>query len=121
MAGGDPSSGALVSFQQAGHLNPGQKQTGQKSLQSPGLAQAAYTNTFGAVFSIVPHNGCLPGRGLTMPQKQTLSVTFAPKQTGLCTAELTVAVSQGSSICISLSGQGTYNENDEVQARLKAV
>ncbi len=69
-------------------------------------------------FAVAPSSGVLVGRGLTLPKKQMLLVTFAPKQVGLCSAELSVLVAHGQTVKLGLSGEGTYVEADETAARL---
>ena len=67
-----------------------------------------------AAFIASPSSGVLPGRGLAMPKKQKLLVTFAPKQAGACTAILKVLLAEGQTIDIALFGEGTYSQADEV-------
>ena len=72
-------------------------------------------------FSVSPGNGVLLGRGLAMPKKQKLLVTFAPRQSGACTALLKVLLVEGQTIEIALSGEGTYSQGDEIQAQLQNI
>ena len=75
----------------------------------------------GAAFSVSPGNGVLLGRGLAMPKKQKLLVTFAPRQAGACSAVLKVLLVEGRAIEIALSGEGTYSQADEMQAQLQNI
>ena len=72
-------------------------------------------------FSVSPGHGFLLGRGLAMPKKQKLLVTFAPRQSGACTALLKVLLVGGRAIEIALSGEGTYSQADEIQAQLQNI
>ena len=72
-------------------------------------------------FLASPNDGVLPGRGLTMPKKQKLLVTFAPRQSGACTALLKVLLVEGRTMEIVLSGEGTYSQADECQAQLQNI
>ena len=74
-----------------------------------------------AAFLASPSNGVLPGRGLAMPKKQKLLVTFAPRQSGACTALLKVLLVEGRAMEIVLSGEGTYSQADECQAQLQNI
>ena len=74
-----------------------------------------------AAFIVNPSNGLLLGRGLAMPRKQKLLVTFAPKQPGASTAVLKVLIAEGRTIEIALSGEGTYSQADEFQAQLQDI
>ena len=121
MTGSDIGAGASVSFAQGRLLASRPFQTAPSAGKTAGSDKALQQRSNAVCFSPVPSMGALPGRGLAMPQKQKLLVTFAPKQTGLCTAELTVMVHQGRSVRVALSGQGTYSEADEVAATLKDI
>ena len=121
MMGSEVGAGASVSFAQGRLLASAPFQTAPSAGKTAGSDKAVQQKSNAVNFSPVPSMGVLPGRGLAMPQKQKLLVTFAPKQTGLCTAEMTVMVHQGRSVRVALSGQGTYSEADEVAATLKDI
>lgn len=94
----------------------------------PGTHNAAPDTAIGqekvgvdAVFSVSPGKGVLLGRGLAMPKKQKLLVTFAPRQSGACTALLRVLQVEGRAVEIALSGEGTYSQADEIQAHLQSI
>ncbi|KAL3146324.1 hypothetical protein ABBQ32_003017 [Trebouxia sp. C0010 RCD-2024] len=74
-----------------------------------------------AAFGVSPSRGLLPGRGLAMPNKQKVLVTFAPKQLGVSRATLQVFIAEGIPVEVALSGEGTYSEAHEVQARLQNI
>ncbi len=116
----EAGAAASVSFAQAGQLAAGPSQaallsgTGMSSKK----ASAERQSDASVPFAVAPSSGVLIGRGLTLPKKQMLLVTFAPKQVGLCTAELSVLVAHGQTVKLGLSGQGTHVEADETAARL---
>ena len=119
--GYEASTSASVSFAQGGQLEAAPGHGALSSGRTTEKAAMQQRIGAGAAFTAAPGNGVLTGRGLTMPKKQKLLVTFAPKQAGLCTAELSVIVAQGSTVRIVMSGEGTYREGDEVQASLRGI
>lgn len=74
-----------------------------------------------AAFAASPSNGMLPGRGLAMPKKQKVLVTFAPKQLGMSKANLKVMIAEGRTIEVAVFGEGTYSQGDEFQAQLQSI
>lgn len=116
----EAGAAASVSFAQAGQLAAGPFQAvllSGKGMSSE-KASAQRQSDANVPFAVAPSGGVLIGRSLTLPKKQMLLVTFAPKQVGLCTAELSVLVAHGQTVKLGLSGQGTYVEADETAARL---
>ena len=116
----EAGAAASVSFAQAGQLAAGPFQAALLSGKgmSSEKASAERQSDASVQFAVAPSSGVLIGRGLTLPKKQMLLVTFAPKQAGLCTGELSVLVAHGQSVKLGLSGQGTYVEADETAACL---
>ena len=116
----EAGAAASVSFAQAGQLAAGPFQAALLSGKGMSLEKAsAQQNSDASVpFAVAPSSGVLIGCGLTLPKKQMLLVTCAPKQVGLCTAELNVLVAHGQTVKLGLSGQGTYVEADETAAHV---
>ena len=115
------ASAASVSF---AHGGPSRTAASQDALsQATGAASdvAAAQQRCGSdtAFIATPSSGVLPGRSLAMPKKQKLLVTFAPRQSGACTALLKVLLVEGRTMEIALSGEGTYSQADEFQAQLQ--
>ncbi len=119
-ASSEAGAAASVSFAKAGQLAAGPFQAALLSGKgmSSKKASAERQSDASVPFTVAPSSGVLVGRGLTLPKKQMLLVMFAPKQVGLCTAELSVLVAHGQTVKLGLSGQGTYVEADETAARL---
>ncbi|KAL0048861.1 hypothetical protein WJX82_001204 [Trebouxia sp. C0006] len=115
-----PKLEAELSFAQSGQLAAGPFQAAL--LLGKGMsiekASAQQNSDASMPFTVAPSSGVLLGRSLTLPKKQMLLVMFAPKQVGLCSAELSVLVAHGQTVKVGLSGQGTYVEADETAARL---
>ena len=124
-AGFEAGAAASVSFAQGGQraagLGPAKAALPSGKTAGPDKAAVQQRSDASAPFTVAPSSGRLTGRGLAMPKTQKLLVTWAPKQTGLCTAELSVVVAQGQTVKIALSGLGTYNEAHEVAANLKGL
>lgn len=116
----EAGAAASVSFAQAGQFAAGMLQAAPLSGKgmSSEKASAERQSDASVPFAVAPSSGVLLGRGLTLPKKQMLLVTFAPKQVGLCTAELSVLVAHGQTVRLGLSGLGTYVEADATAARL---
>ncbi len=116
----EAGAAASVSFAQAGQFAAGPSQAALLSGKgmSSERASAQQSSDARVPLTVAPNSGVLNGCGLTLPKKQMLLVTFAPKQVGLCTAELSVLVAHGQTVKVGLSGQGTYVEADETAARL---
>ncbi len=116
----EAGAAASVSFAQSGQLAAGPFQAAL--LLGKGMsiekASAQQNSDASMPFTVAPSSGVLLGRSLTLPKKQMLLVMFAPKQVGLCSAELSVLVAHGQTVKVGLSGQGTYVEADETAARL---
>ena len=122
-AGFEGGAAASVSFAQGGQRAAGLAQAVLPSgkTASPDKAAMQQRSDASAPFTAAPSSGRLTGRGLAMPKTQKLLITWAPKQTGLCTAELSVVVAQGQTVKIALSGLGTLHEAHEVAANLKGL
>ena len=119
----DAGAVASVTFAQGSQLGAAPDQAGVPgAISTAGNPAAAQQGIAGsAAFVAVPCSGVLLGRGLSMPQKQKISVMFSPKQAGPCTAVLRVAVAAGSPIDIAVSGEGTYSQRDEFKAQLLSI
>lgn len=85
------------------------------------LTRSQPTIAIDCAFGVSPNSGLLPGRGLAMPNKQKVLVTFAPKQLGVSRATLQVVTAEGRPVEVALSGEGTYSEAHEFQARLQSI
>ena len=114
----EAAAAASVSFAQAGQLAAGPFQAALHLGKGMSSEKASAQRDASVPFTVAPSSGVLRGRGLTLPKKQMLLVTFAPKQVALCTAELSVLVAHGQTLTLALSGQGTCVEADETAARL---
>ena len=115
------ASAASVSFAHEGpfRTTPSQDAYSQATDAASGVATAQQRCGPDAAFIATPSSGVLPGRGLAMPKKQKLLVTFAPRQSGACTALLKVLLVEGRTMEIALSGEGTYSQADEFRAQLQ--
>lgn len=113
-----PLSGpaAAAAAAQAGAPQPARPvQVRRASCGSAGTCAAAAAAVAPSAFSVVPEQGVLPGRGLGMPRQQRLRVTFAPRSSGPCAAELVLAVAGGGVVCVALQGEGVHAERAEAR------
>ncbi|CAG9467755.1 unnamed protein product [Pedinophyceae sp. YPF-701] len=73
--------------------------------------------TFGTV-RVEPGTGVIPGRGLRMPNTQTITIWLAPKTVGPQVKDLWFAVRRGRGARVVVRGEGTFDETCEHNAIL---
>lgn len=71
-------------------------------------------------FVVTPARGVLQGRGLNMPRRQRVTVTFAPSDNRAHSAALNFVVLRGDGCMVSVHGTGTFDETLEHNAHLNA-
>lgn len=68
-----------------------------------------------------PAAGVLPGRGLGMPARQKITVTFAPQAAEAFEQRFVFLVQRGRPCSLSVAGAGSVDEVEEHHAKLFGI